>query len=127
MKDYLFISIERWIIDNNEKTLQALNQKENRTGIIKSSLKRIDYSNAQSNEESLLKDEYDLNPDNLQIQNILGSGAYGIVRLGLLQDNTGKLIKVAVKTLKGNTHEHCTNRIQWKNIAIFKIIQVSKM
>lgn len=45
-------------------------------------------------------DKFQLAPQQLKLKSILGSGAYGIVRLASLQDEFG-VTDVAVKMMKG--------------------------
>lgn len=55
-------------------------------------------------------DKFELSPQQLKLKGVLGSGAYGIVRLASLQVEFGTTIDVAVKMMKGiidiykNTH-----------------------
>lgn len=66
---------------------------------LKKSLKR-DY--AVDDSASLLShDKFQLAPQQLKLKGILGSGAYGIVRLASLQDKFGTITDVAVKMMKG--------------------------
>jgi len=46
-------------------------------------------------------DKFQLAPQQLKLKGILGSGAYGIVRLASLQDEFGTITDVAVKMMKG--------------------------
>lgn len=67
------------------------------------SLKKLlnrDY--AVENSDTLLPhDKFQLAPQRLKLKGILGSGAYGIVRLASLQDEFGAIVDVAVKMMKG--------------------------
>ncbi|XP_048509521.1 tyrosine-protein kinase receptor torso isoform X3 [Athalia rosae] len=47
-------------------------------------------------------DEYEIDPELLEIKRVLGRGAFGIVRLGSLRDNRGHYTDVAVKMLREN-------------------------
>lgn len=49
----------------------------------------------------LPRDKFQLCPQRLKLKGILGSGAYGIVRLASLQDEFGTVMDVAVKMMKG--------------------------
>ncbi|XP_029169749.1 tyrosine-protein kinase receptor torso-like [Nylanderia fulva] len=65
---------------------------------LKNSLNR-DY--AVENGDTLLPyDKFELNPQKLKLKGVLGSGAYGIVRLALLQDEFDTITDVAVKMMK---------------------------
>ncbi|KYQ58830.1 Fibroblast growth factor receptor 3 [Trachymyrmex zeteki] len=68
------------------------------------SLKKLlnrDY--AVENSDTLLPhDKFQLAPQRLKLKGILGSGAYGIVRLASLQDEFGAIVDVAVKMMKDN-------------------------
>ncbi|XP_071560854.1 tyrosine-protein kinase receptor torso-like isoform X2 [Temnothorax nylanderi] len=67
---------------------------------LKKPLKR-DY--AVDNSATLLPhDKFQLTPQQLKFKGILGSGAYGIVRLASLQDEFGAIADVAVKMMKDN-------------------------
>ncbi|XP_076665883.1 tyrosine-protein kinase receptor torso-like [Andrena cerasifolii] len=50
----------------------------------------------------LLHDKFKLCPQLLKLGGVLGSGAYGIVKMGTLQDKLGSSTDVAVKMLKPN-------------------------
>lgn len=66
---------------------------------LKKPLKR-DY--AVENGDTLLPyDKFELNSQKLKLKGVLGSGAYGIVRLASLQDEFGDITDVAVKMMKG--------------------------
>jgi len=54
-------------------------------------------------------DKFQLNPQQLKFKGILGSGAYGVVRLASLQNEFGSIIDVAVKMMKG-IKEHTMKR-----------------
>ena len=51
-------------------------------------------------------DRLEIRPDKLKIKGVLGSGAYGIVRLGRYQILEDHAIDVAVKTLKGTFRDN---------------------
>ncbi|OAD56447.1 Fibroblast growth factor receptor 3 [Eufriesea mexicana] len=51
---------------------------------------------------TLTNDQYEFRPKLLAIKSVLGSGAYGIVMLGSLQEKFDNVIDVAVKMLKDN-------------------------
>lgn len=53
----------------------------------------------------LMHNKFELCPQLLKLGGVLGSGAYGIVRLGSLQDEFGNDKDVAVKMLKGETND----------------------
>ncbi|XP_015439747.1 PREDICTED: tyrosine-protein kinase receptor torso-like [Dufourea novaeangliae] len=57
---------------------------------------------SEFNNIPLVHDKFELSPKLLKLNNILGSGAYGIVRLGSLEDKFGNTTNVAVKMLKEN-------------------------
>ncbi|XP_018404587.1 PREDICTED: tyrosine-protein kinase receptor torso-like [Cyphomyrmex costatus] len=68
------------------------------------SLKKLlnrDYVVENSN-TLLPHDKFQLAPQRLKLKGILGSGAYGIVRLASLQDDLGSIVDVAVKMMKDN-------------------------
>jgi len=69
---------------------------------MKKPLKR-DYmdENAGGNAGLLPRDKFQLAPQRLKLKGILGSGAYGIVRLASLRDEFGAVTDVAVKMMKG--------------------------
>ncbi|XP_046616724.1 tyrosine-protein kinase receptor torso-like isoform X1 [Neodiprion virginianus] len=50
-------------------------------------------------------DEYEISPDRLEIKIVLGSGAFGVVRLGSLRDDRGQTTPVAIKMLRDNPSE----------------------
>lgn len=50
-------------------------------------------------------DKFELNAQKLKLKGVLGSGAYGIVRLASLQDEFGAMTDVAVKMMKGITEQ----------------------
>ncbi|XP_015609808.1 tyrosine-protein kinase receptor torso isoform X2 [Cephus cinctus] len=52
--------------------------------------------------EKLLVDEYEVETDKLQIKQVLGSGAFGVVRLGTMLDKFDQEIDVAIKMLNEN-------------------------
>lgn len=57
---------------------------------------------AINNSATLLPhDKFQLAPQQLKLKGILGSGAYGIVRLASLQNEFGAIVDVAVKMMKG--------------------------
>ncbi|XP_066599165.1 tyrosine-protein kinase receptor torso-like isoform X2 [Prorops nasuta] len=79
--------------------LQGFGQK-NLVDEIKKKMQVEDYQKSSGKElDKIPSDKFELNPNQLEMKNILGSGAYGIVRLGLLKIKCGKTIQVAVKTL----------------------------
>lgn len=73
---------------------------------------------AIENGDNLLPyDKFELNPQKLKLKGVLGSGAYGIVRLASLQDEFGAMMDVAVKMMKGITKQKYNTYIQ-QNIYI---------
>lgn len=59
---------------------------------------------AIEDDETLLShDKFEISPQQLKLKDVLGSGAYGIVRLATLQDKFGAVTDVAVKMMKGIT------------------------
>ncbi|XP_020294315.1 tyrosine-protein kinase receptor torso-like isoform X2 [Pseudomyrmex gracilis] len=73
---------------------------EDSTDMLKKHSKR-DY--AIENADVLLPhDKFELSPQQLKLKGLLGSGAYGIVRLASLQVEFGTTIDVAVKMMKDN-------------------------
>jgi len=67
------------------------------------SLKKLlnrDYA-VENNDTVLPHNKFLLAPQRLKFKGILGSGAYGIVRLASLQDEFGAIADVAVKMMKG--------------------------
>ncbi|XP_028046061.2 tyrosine-protein kinase receptor torso [Monomorium pharaonis] len=87
----------------NKKTKQ-INMEyihfEDTMASLKKSLQR-DYT--IENIDTLLPDDkFQLAPQQLKLKGILGSGAYGIVRLASLQDEIGGIMDVAVKMMKDN-------------------------
>ncbi|KAL0100085.1 hypothetical protein PUN28_019506 [Cardiocondyla obscurior] len=91
--------------------MQRRNKKNKQTNVeymhfegsmdsLKKPLKR-DY--AVDNSATLLpQDKFQLVPQQLKLKGILGSGAYGIVRLASLEDEFGAVTDVAVKMMKDN-------------------------
>ncbi|XP_046812856.1 tyrosine-protein kinase receptor torso isoform X2 [Vespa crabro] len=79
---------------------RVLNQKEFPTNTLK--LLQEDKNVSKDEKVTLPLDKFELSPKKLKLRNILGIGAYGIVRLGTLQDDFGIVINVAVKGLKDN-------------------------
>jgi len=80
--------------------------RQDSTDSMKKPLKR-DYmdenagGNAGGNAGLLPRDKFQLPPQRLKLKGILGSGAYGIVRLASLRDEFGAVTDVAVKMMKG--------------------------
>lgn len=70
------------------------------------SIKKLLYQScdAETNSMPLVNDKFQLCPKFLKLKGILGSGAYGIVRMGSLQDQYDNVTSVAVKMLKGRTN-----------------------
>ncbi|XP_053984066.1 tyrosine-protein kinase receptor torso-like isoform X2 [Hylaeus volcanicus] len=54
------------------------------------------------NNTSFVHDKFELSPKMLTLDSVIGSGAYGIVRLGSLRDKFGNATDVAIKMLKEN-------------------------
>ncbi|CAK9807810.1 Tyrosine-protein kinase receptor torso [Anthophora plagiata] len=52
--------------------------------------------------QTLIQDEFELCPKMLKLKGVIGSGAYGVVRLGSLQRKPNNVIEVAVKMPKDN-------------------------
>lgn len=77
---------------------QSFNQKEFSTSTSK--LLRKNESVSENEKTALPPDKFELSAAKLQLKEILGSGAYGVVKLGLYEDDFGTIIKVAVKGLK---------------------------
>ena len=58
-------------------------------------------SPSKSEDNTKPKDNFEIKPEHLQLKQILGSGACGVVRLASLRVQRGHIIDVAVKMLKG--------------------------
>ncbi|EZA58397.1 Fibroblast growth factor receptor [Ooceraea biroi] len=86
----------------NRKTRQVnmeyMHFEDSTSDSLKKPLKR-DYT-AENAETLLPHDKFQLCPEQLKLKGILGSGAYGIVRLASLQDEFGTVTDVAVKMMK---------------------------
>ncbi|KMQ85670.1 fibroblast growth factor receptor 3 [Lasius niger] len=83
----------------NKKINMEYMHFEDSMDYLKKPLKR-DY--AVENGDTLLPyDKFELNSQKLKLKGVLGSGAYGIVRLASLQDEFGDITDVAVKMMKG--------------------------
>nr|XP_012144959.1 PREDICTED: tyrosine-protein kinase receptor torso-like isoform X3 [Megachile rotundata] len=66
-------------------------------------IKKLLYQHSDSEANTpLMNDKFNLCPKILKVKDILGSGAYGVVRLGSLQDQFNNTTSVAVKMLKEN-------------------------
>ncbi|XP_076235050.1 uncharacterized protein LOC143179621 [Calliopsis andreniformis] len=79
---------------------ENLNQKDLPIEVTAKLLQK-DYESEIGN-NTLIQDKFELCPQLLKLHGVLGSGAYGVVRLGSLQDEFGNVIDVAVKMLKDN-------------------------
>lgn len=67
---------------------------------ITSETQTMEMKNKFADDECINNDKWEINTANLTIQNILGEGAFGIVRKGIYYDKDRK-IEVAIKMLKG--------------------------
>lgn len=65
----------------------------------------------------MLYDKFELDSQKLKLKGVLGSGAYGIVRLASFQDEFGVMTNVAVKMMKGITEQRYNTYIR-RNIYI---------
>ncbi|XP_017793592.1 PREDICTED: tyrosine-protein kinase receptor torso-like [Habropoda laboriosa] len=68
-----------------------------------------------------LTHEYELCPKLLKLKGVLGSGAYGVVRLGSLQHKSNNITEVAVKMLKDNPGKEDLQNFH-KEILIMKFV-----
>ncbi|XP_014489174.1 PREDICTED: tyrosine-protein kinase receptor torso [Dinoponera quadriceps] len=71
---------------------------EDSTDSLKKPLKR-DYA-IETGDALLSHDKFEISPQQLKLKDVLGSGAYGVVRLATLQDEFGSVTDVAVKMMK---------------------------
>lgn len=91
--------------------MRRRNKKNKRTNIeythfegsMDSLKKPLNRDYAVENSDTLLPhDKFQLAPQQLKLKGILGSGAYGIVKLASLRDEFGAITDVAVKMMKDN-------------------------
>ncbi|CAL1681905.1 unnamed protein product [Lasius platythorax] len=82
----------------NKKINMEYMHFEDSMDYLKKPLKR-DYA-VENGDTLLLYDKFELNSQKLKLKGVLGSGAYGIVRLASLQDEFGDITDVAVKMMK---------------------------
>lgn len=83
--------------------LQNFNQQDQSIENIKKlPPQNYDFDIKKSISLTSIDDKFDLSPKLLTIKEILGSGAYGVVRMGSLQDTFNNIMDVAVKMLKGS-------------------------
>ncbi|XP_032676014.1 uncharacterized protein LOC116846385 [Odontomachus brunneus] len=82
----------------NKKTNMRYVHFEDFTDSLKKPLKQ-DYA-VENGETLLSRDKFEISPQQLKLKDVLGSGAYGIVRLATLQDEFGTVTDVAVKMMK---------------------------
>ncbi|XP_011861811.1 PREDICTED: tyrosine-protein kinase receptor torso [Vollenhovia emeryi] len=95
--------------NKNKRTNMEYMHFQGSVDSLKKPLKR-DYAGDSSLATLLPHDKFQLAPQQLKLKGILGSGAYGIVRLAALQDEFGVSADVAVKMMKDNpTVEDITN------------------
>ncbi|XP_071646959.1 tyrosine-protein kinase receptor torso-like isoform X1 [Temnothorax longispinosus] len=88
---------------NNKKHKQTNMEYMHFEGSMDSLKKPLKRDYAVDNSATLLPhDKFQLTPQQLKFKGILGSGAYGIVRLASLQDEFGAIADVAVKMMKDN-------------------------
>lgn len=59
-----------------------------------------------------ITDEWEINPKDVVLQNIIGQGAFGVVRYGVLVKGKTQ-IEIAAKTLKGTLANVKTAKILW--------------
>ncbi|XP_077265427.1 tyrosine-protein kinase receptor torso-like isoform X3 [Temnothorax americanus] len=87
----------------NKKHKQTNMEYMHFEGSMDSLKKPLKRAYAVDNSATLLpRDKFQLTPQQLKFKGILGSGAYGIVRLASLQDDVGAIADVAVKMMKDN-------------------------
>ncbi|XP_034177742.2 tyrosine-protein kinase receptor torso-like isoform X1 [Osmia lignaria lignaria] len=100
-------------------SFENLNQKD----VSIESIKKLLYQSCdgETNNMPLMNDNFELCPKLLKLKGILGSGAYGIVRLGSLQDQYDNVTTVAVKMLKDNPSVENLQNFQ-KEIMIMKAV-----
>lgn len=97
----------------------VLNQNKLPTNTPKLLQEDKNVSKEHSENNSLPLDKFELSPKKLQLRDILGRGAYGIVRFGTFQDDFGVVSNVAVKGLKDNPTVDDINNFH-KEIQIMK-------
>ena len=64
------------------------------------------YSESQKESIPTPIDRFEIRPDKLKIKDVLGRGAYGIVRLGSYRISENHAIDVAVKTITGTFQDN---------------------
>ncbi|XP_025160749.1 tyrosine-protein kinase receptor torso isoform X2 [Harpegnathos saltator] len=89
-------------VQRRNKKIEQTNMEymhfEDSTDFLKKPLRR-DYA-IESGDTLLLRDKFEISPQQLKLKDVLGSGAYGIVRFASLQDEFGAVTDVAVKMMK---------------------------
>lgn len=70
-------------------------------GVEIDSKKRSEYeSMGKPFSEMIQRDEWEIHPENITFEGILGEGAFGLVKKGILKQTGGQSVEVAIKMLK---------------------------